>query len=240
MGSILKKRKREWDESKSPARKKVKKRANFSTVLASKGEQKAVDVSSAAVTLLIDGTANKTLLNGTIPGNGLQNRLGRRIRMKSVRIMGTVIQTQAGVAPDDDLIHVYLVYDAQPNANAYALADLLQVCDSGGTTGTTNYSFQNMSNAKRFKILRHWKRKMEVNLTAFNTAASDSTDYPTPCTIDMYVPLKGLDTQFNTGVTGGVTDITSGALYLMVLGGQATANAQYSFRYQARLRFEDM
>lgn len=240
MGSILKKRKREYDESKSPARKKFKKKPTMATLLASKTELKSVDVSSAAITQGFDATAPKQLLNATVPGNGISNRQGRRIRMKSLRIMGNVNLFQAGVAPTTDLIHMFLVYDTQPNGAAFAVGDLLQVTDSAGTTGTTNYAFNNISNAKRFKVLRHWKKNIVLGAgAAFNQPAQDSTDYLSPTTIDMYVKLNGLEVQYNTGSAGTIADINTGALYLMTFGGLSALNSQYQLRYNTRLRFED-
>lgn len=240
--SYLGKRKHASEEKSSVKRRRFDSSKNKKqmSLLSSKGEMKCVDLTSTSATIAIDSTANKTLLNAVIAGNAIQNRLARRIRMHSLRIMGQIIQTQAGAAPVDDLIHVFVVYDKQPNAAAFVVADLLQVCDAGGTTGTTNFSFQNMSNAKRFKILRHWKRKVEVTGAAINQPAQETTDYTTSTTLDLYVPLRDCDTQYNAGAAGTITDIQSGALYLLVLGGQSAANSQYSLQYNARLRFVDL
>lgn len=236
MGSILKKRKRD-DESKSPARKKSKQMARM-FLPSTKGEMKSVDVGVATISIDTGGT--RTLVNGTIPGNGLQNRLGRRIRMQNLHVMGHILQFQAGTAADDDFIHFYVVYDNQTNGATFALSDFLLNIDNAGTTQTNTYCFMNMANAKRFKILRHWKRKMECIGNSLDQPAQDSTDFTIGTVIDMFIPLKGLDTQYNAGVAGTVADITTGGLFFVVLGGSSAANTQYAFRGSTRLRFQDL
>lgn len=240
MGSILKKRKRD-EESKSPARKKRKAASKASMLLSSKGEMKCVDVTSTNINESIDTTGAKSLMNGTIPGNAIQNRLGRRIRMVSLRIMGAIFQVQNGAAPGDDFVHIYVVYDKQVNGTAYALADLLQSCDRSGTTATNTFASVNMSNSKRFKILRHTFMKIECPAgVSANQPAQESTDFHKVQTVDWYIPLKGLDTQYNTGTAGTIADIQTGALFVMVLGANSAANTQYSLQYNARLRFQDL
>lgn len=238
MGSILKKRKRDV-ESKSPSRKKARIFAK-KTLLSMRGEMKCVDLSSTLDTLNITNTGPKTLQNGTVPGNYMHTRLGRRIRMQSLRIMGQIRQFQNGAAPDDDFCHIYVVYDAQPNAAAFALTDFLQSCDNAGTTATNTFSFVNMSNAKRFKVLRHEVFKLESTGASANQPAQETTDYHKKTTVDMFIDLKGLDTQYNTGVAGTIADIQTGALYVMVLGALSALNTQYTFEYNSRLRFYDL
>jgi len=208
-------------------------------LLSSKGEVKCVDQTASNFTLVASTTGNKVLLNGTIPGSAIQNRLGRRIHMKSVQVQGQIVQYQNGTTPVDDFVHIFLVYDHQVNAAAFNLSDLLQSCDSAGNTGTSTFSFLNMSNSKRFKILRHEVMKLETIGVSQDQPSQESTDAHKHTTIQWFVPLNSLETQYNTGTAGTQADIQTGGLWLMTLGLSAAADSQYQFQGNARLRFLD-
>lgn len=239
MASVLKKRKRD-EESKTP-RKKSKGNLKRAMLLSSRGEMKAVDASSTSLNIAFSTSAAKALLNGTVPGNAIQNRLGRRMRMESIQVQGAVLQVQNGAGPGNDFLNLYLVYDEQPNGAAFAFSDLIQSCDNSGTTGSTVFGFMNMSNSKRFRILRHWKKKIGCPAgVSANQPAQEGTDYVTTTTINWFLKLKGLDVQYNTGTAGTIADIQTGALYLMAVGANASADSQYSLAFNARLRFHDL
>lgn len=205
-----------------------------------RGEAKCVDLTSTLVTQAFATTTPRTLLNGTVPGNAMQNRLGRRIRMKSIHIQGVILQSQNGAAPVDDFIHWVLVYDSQPNGAAFAFSDLFQSTDNAGTSASGAYSFLNMSNSKRFKVLRHKSMKLETIGVGSDQPAQESTDFTKVTTVNEYVPLNGLVTQYNTGTAGTVADIQTGSLYLLTYGVSGAADYQYSLSYNTRLRFEDL
>lgn len=240
--SHLGKRSHGSDEKKSVKRRRFDSSKNKKQMflLSSKSEMKCVDNTSTGATLAFTSAAPKALLNGSVPGNAIQNRLGRRIRMKSLRIQGMINQYQAGTTPIDDFIHIYVVYDSQPNGATFATADLIQSCDAAGTTGTGTFSFINMSNSKRFKVIRHESMKIETTGAAANQPAQESTDFKKVQSIDWWIPLKDLDTQYNTGTAGTIADIQTGSLYLMLFGASAAADSQYALTYNTRLRFVDL
>lgn len=239
MGSILKKRKRD-EESKSPRKRfkaaLVPKRSVFSHT-----EKKSVDL--PATTLEFNNAGPKTLLNGTIPGNALQNRLGRKIRMNSLHIQGHIVATPlVAVAALDEFAHIYVVYDSQPNGAAFALADLLQSTDNAGTQTTSTYSFVNLSNSERFKILRHEYLKFEApGDIRVQNPSDDLTDYHKKVTVNMFIKMKDMPVQYNVGTAGTVADIQTGSLYLMVLSNATTATTATRYlNFATRVRFTDL
>lgn len=238
MGSILKKRKREH-ESKSPAGKRQKGALRIKPSVFSRTEKKAVDVSTTVIEF--NTTGAKVLLNGTIPGNGIQNRLGRKIRMSSVQIQGMIIDT-AGYAGVEEFCHLMLVYDSQCNGAAFAIADFMQSCDVAGTlTSGTSFDFVNMSNSERFKVLRHQRMHFTKSAAGTQAVSRDTSDYLYGTSVDWFVKLKNMPVQYNTGTAGTIADLQTGALYLVTLSNAVTAtSANHQLAFGARVRFTDM
>lgn len=237
-------KKRKYDQTSTyPVAKRARTKTpkKFASLSANRVELKCVDLSAAPpLGLTFNNSGPKALINGCVPGTQIQNRLGRRIKMSSVRIIGNIVQFQVGVSPVDDFCRLMLVYDRQPNGSTFVLADLLQSVDQTGATSNTVWDGINMSNSRRFKVLKHEIYKFECTGASANQPAQDSTDYVQRKSIDWYVPLKGLITQYNTGTAGTVADIQSGALYLFAVGVSSNTNCQYQLQYNVRLRFCDL
>lgn len=211
------------------------------TVRATHKQLKSVDIINGPANLLLTSTMDLALMNATSVGSNINNRLGRKIRMRSLRVLGTVQQFQNGTTPVDDFCRIMLIYDRQPNGAVPAQADIFQCIDTAGTTSTGSFTFLNPSNFERFVILRSEAFKMECPSGASATQpAQESTDYKKNMLIDWFVNLRGLETQYNAGTSNNVTDQVSGSLLLVGLGLSASADSQYRFRFNARLRFEDL
>lgn len=107
-------------------------------------------------------------LNICIVGNGLQNRIGRMIRMRSIKIdLALRPATSAGYAVNassyniantnilpDQAIRLMLVYDRQTNGAAVNYADVLATPGGAGVGGASAYvsvtSSNNLNNRSRF------------------------------------------------------------------------------------------
>lgn len=210
--------------------------------MAKKGELKAVDVFRASMAFNTTGTV--TLLNGLIPGTNQWNRIGRRVNLKSVLIIGDVNETQTPTTPAlFDHMRLILVYDKQSNGVAPTFANVIALNDNAGNSETSAQGMLNLSNSDRFRILRDWHWK----LGADSTTGSTTTTLPdkeisiqhSPHQFKAFVNLKGLDTHFNTGTAGTVADITTGGLFLLSFGLNAAADDRCSVTFNSRLRFFD-
>lgn len=200
-----------------------------------KNQKNAVDVYSNAITCT--STAVFALLNGTVEGAAIYNRIGRRIKMKSVQIRGgfecggggTVTQTMT----------VMLVYDRQPNGAAPAIADLLlDYKFDGSSPSTTPLSGLNMNNSDRFVVLRRdW---YVIDPDVVSTGAQQKDQLVDACSgpprsLNWYVKLAGLEAHYKAS-TGAIGDLTTGALYLVTYA--SSADALMTLTYASRLRFE--
>lgn len=225
--------------TKSPFKKKRKlQRAfmpmNLPNVLKStSSEIKAIDIPFASVGFPTAGVA--TLLNSVLTGSGFWNRVGSKIEMKSVRIR---LRLKNDSTSTQDAARVLLVYDRQANATALTISDLLQSRASDGTTVATNQHVDiNLDNRDRFTIIRDQTLYLPsvTNTAGVMTNAFPTTGNDTPFIIDWYVKLKGLVTHYKASA-GGITDITTGALYLVQISG---GNNLYSLSGNVRLRYND-
>lgn len=177
-------------------------------------ELKASDVN---VSMAADTTGAILLLNGIDPGTALNQRIGRQILAKKLRLRLACVVTAATGA--DQTQRVMVVLDKQPNGVALAITDVLT---SVGTTA--NY---NLSNQARFKIL--FDRRVYLNATAEPFSAQ---------LLDVSLGQKYV-VQFNAGVAGTVADITTNSLYMITIGSNAAGATAGTVTGASRLRFSD-
>jgi len=179
-------------------------------------EQKYVDVNANATGA--SNAGNIVLLNGIANGNGVSERIGRKVTMTSSYIKMTFDISGAGV--NTMTWRVMLVYDAQPNQLAFTLANLLQ----SGAAVTNTISALNLDNRDRFNVL----------LDKTFTAVKGTDTGKAIC--KLYKKMK-LNTIYDA--TGGtIADITTGALCLVVIAESTDAAAQYN--YYVRTRYVDV
>lgn len=224
---------------------KVVRRAGMAPALlrSRAGEVKSVDAPTGGFnTFAFSTTATFTLLNGLVIGAAINNRIGRKISMRSLRIRGGIYVSATTVNSLYEFGRLILIYDRQANGAAPVIGDLLQDEDAAGTTTTTAFSGLNMSNAARFKVIKTWQFKAEQSAGAAITNSEPSqvtTDAQTCYNIDTFINLKDLETGFNAGNAGTVADIATGSLYMVTIGLNTAANAWLNFRGVVRLRYRD-
>lgn len=200
-------------------------------------EKKSVDVPATLANFTSAGTF--TLLNGIIPGASVNQRVGRKISMKSISIRGMVYWSQAGATPGNDYLRCILFYDRQPNGAAPSVADLLTDTDNAGGTTSTAISDINISNADRFKVLRDWYWDIPMPSSGTTPQNAEVLSTQRELVFKDFVPLKGMEVHFNAGTAGTVADIATGSLYLLTIGLRAAADYQFSLRFKTRLRYLD-
>lgn len=203
-------------------------------------EKKGVDI--ALTSANFNTTGSFTLLNATVPGASEQNRIGRKISMKSLMIRGWVRYNQAGTTPGDDLLRCIVVYDRQPNGATPVISDILQDTDQAGTASSSITANINLSNADRFKILRDWFWAVPqvVGIGGAATQNGQITDCGAKeFSFKTFINLNGMETHYNAGTAGTIADISTGALFLVTYGARASADAQYKLSFGSRVRYLD-
>lgn len=241
--SFARTKRRAGSKSTSRVMKTKKSRiASLGKGVESKGhELKFVDVTNGGappITLPFTASGNAQLINGLLLGSGPNQRLGRRIQIKSIHVIGGLFKYQAGVAPTDDYQRLILLYDKQPNAAIFNSADLLQSQDRAGNLSTTAWDHLNMSNSERFVILRDCRFKIDISDA--NNVSTVSTEYTSKTNINWFVKMKNLTTHYNNATAGTVADITTGSVYLVAYGLKSSADTQYQFSGCVRMRYSDL
>ncbi len=173
-------------------------------------EFKSIDVEALPLTPTPTGIVS--LLNASIQGDDFDNRDGRQIRFKSIRV---ALNIRMNASATQTSMRAIIVLDKQPNGILMVLTDLLTA------VGITQ--FRNLDNRKRFVIL--WNRV--VNL-------SDNGSQIT--TIQYYKKLN-MHTTYDDSNNGNITDIETNAMYLVLISTEAT-NTPSVFT-SVRMRFID-
>jgi len=180
-------------------------------------------------------------LNLIQPGTGSWNRVGRKVLLQSIRVVGrlycSIRPDPAGVIRNNN-VRLLLVWDKQPSGAALpAFNTVFGITSQGGVESCPDYTspprYDNMS---RFKVLKDWNVDLKAE---FINPTGATPDYKAIGIVDTYVKLKGLETVFS-GQSNPCTiaDISSGALYLIQRAHTDTASVStVESNMVARLRY---
>lgn len=180
------------------------------------------------------------LLNGISPGTGFNERVGRKFVIKSIqlrlhlsyRYMGDTSMAYGAVPAG--ILRVVLVWDKQPNGVTPAITDIFVTNNAQSMT--------NLDNRNRFNILMD-KVYSTPNMAQGETNAVDDHCISLGGTVCKKYKKCNLTTINNAGAAGTVADITTGALWLVLLS-DATANDNPTVHHHvagtARIRYLDL
>lgn len=209
-----------------------------------KGETKYFESFRAAVALVATAdwtntefdpvsTAGQNGLFSPPQGTGIGERIGRRCRVKKIRIRGQVLLT-TGVALGDGPfdVRIVLVQDKQTNA-AQAQGEQVFAYGGAGTPAATNgiNLMQSTATFGRFKILK------DVRLCSgdYNyTAAGNGNQVWIP--FKFSVKLNQI-VNFNTTTTGTITDVVDNSFHIMANCTNVTAAP--TIAYVSRVVYDD-
>jgi len=187
-------------------------------------------------------TATFICVNTVQEGSSFYNRIGRRIQMQSLHVTGDIIDNGTAGGAVGHYLRIMMLYDRQPNGAAPVIGDVLTDYGSQGVTSSTSYSHLNMNNADRFKILRD----LRIHIADDSTNTVDNVDQAiidytnNRVNVNEFIRLGALDVHYKASSNPGVIgDIASGALWVVTFGNVASASSPYSFKWTARLRYND-
>jgi len=181
-----------------------------------------VDVSAA--TYAMDTTGSVTLLNTIAQGASVNQRVGKKVVLKSLQFRGNLQNGSTATVND---VAFMIVYDKRPTGALPTITDIL--------SSATAFSMNNDANSGRFSIL---KRHDDVLLGNATAAANYTDEMYKSC--DFFLSLKDRPTTFKAAGTGAIGDIEEGALYLVTIGIVAAGTAAASLQGAFRTRFLDV
>lgn len=170
-----------------------------------------------------------------VPGAGMNQRIGRKLTIKSVQMKG-IVQLELAATPtgavtaEANHLRMILLYDKQPNGALPALADVL-------TGGQTVNDLFNIDNRDRFTILKD-------KVWSFDPMIYDSTNnayaWNRTCAYCKLYKKLNLETVFNAGTAGTSADINSGNLVVLWLANTpAGVDKNVDIYVNARVRYLD-
>lgn len=179
-------------------------------------------VDLAAGSFVNNTTGTIALIATVAQGASVNQRIGKKIRLKSVQVRGTTISGSAGIFCDCAAL---LVYDRRPTGSLPGITDILDTA--------TAASMNNDANSGRFVILRRWDWIMTGNSTTPATGNEAQS-------FDKYVPINGKQIVYKAAGTGAIGDIEEGALYFVSVGNQAAGTGASAMTIGFRTRFVDV
>lgn len=210
-------------------------------------EVKGCDYSLAVSPILATTNTNgsEVTVNLVAPGTGSYNRVGRKIRMKSLRIKGNFLYSYTRTATTGDLpaqvIRMVVVYDQQPSGVVPTYDTVFGRTIQDGTESTQYLDPIKYDSMGRFKILRECCFEMNPKLWNNEGGTTDLTEIEAH--FDEYIKLNGLETVYS-GQSSPCTiaDVSTGGLYIFfrsdknITGTSVSSIGANSF---ARLRYYD-
>ena len=175
----------------------------------------------ATTSYACDTTGSVTLLNGISTGATATTRQGRKTWFQQLHVQGRL--TPASDAFKRSRVDVYIVFDKQPGAALPSITDMLTESFSGAP--------KNLDYRERFKFIRKTYFVLGGDAQAAN--AKD----PTINLVEIHENLTGLFTVYK-GDGNAIGDISTGAIYLVTIGDQASPNGA-SLSVNVRLRWSE-
>jgi len=146
------------------------------------------------------------------PGTGSWNRVGRKIRMKSLRIKCIMnFNSLSNPALFNNNARMVVVYDKQPSGALPIFSTIFGGTDQNGTESSGILFNLAYDNTERFSVLSDEVYSGDIKVIK----DTEATQYT--INIDKFIKLKGLTTVYS-GQSNPCTiaDISSGALYIIL------------------------
>jgi len=229
--------------NRAPKKRKVAKKDSMTLQLSKNFEPELKAVDNFLGTVITPGTSSANhvlLLNCPVLGPDRHERIGRKIQIKKIHCRFSLHPvTPVPTSVPEDIV-VMLIWDVE-GTPLPGLPDLLRSIDNAGTPQSTVRNHQNLDNSKRFRILKRKLIPLRICGTATgalpcNGAAFQAEQDDLVWDWNLNVDLL---TQFNAGVTGTVTDISSGCLFIAFFTDLAVGLPPSSIDINTRIRYYD-
>jgi len=190
-------------------------------------EKKFIDTTG---TTNVPEVGTLSLLNPLGQGTSVITRIGQKIIIRSIDLRVRVSAAPPSASPSlyPNMVRVLLVWDNQPNGSLANASDIIEDL----TAGTGVISPQQKIYITRFRIL--WDKKfMLANMPTADAVTAKLNDY------DQYYKKTRLQVGYADSNNGDITDIITGALYLLAVGQHSATANQGILEYFCRIRFYD-
>lgn len=175
--------------------------------------------------LALNATGTVAPLNLIQVGSSMFNRIGRKIEMRSIRLVMKLTALAVTRNTGFDYGRIMVVYDRQTNSALPTMSTIISDTDQAGANTTESSSGLNMNNRERFVTIID-KRITLPQVTNTAGALTNAVPSDMPILWEDFRQLRGLTTHFGADSNPAVIgDITTGGLYILSLA-QSVAGAE--------------
>jgi len=185
------------------------------------GQRESGYVDLASSSYACDTTGTITLIATIAQGTSVQQRVGKKVMLKSMQMRGLA---SAGTAATINDIAYLIVYDRRPTGSLPAITDILSSASSRAQN--------NDDNTGRFRILKRKDIVLVGNSTTPTTGRESINQ-------DWFLKLNKPEV-FKAAGTGAIGDIEEGAMYLVTVGSVAAGTGAATLTCTIRTRFVDV
>lgn len=197
-----------------------------------------VNINAAFPTVGASPSLHQDSLNKIPQGDTEDTRDGRQCVVNSLEFNGVIHWVPAATedgAHQSNVVELWLVLDKQCNGASAAVTDVFD----GGSSNAW-YQFRELSNSKRFRIIKHWKWNFNAlsGGTYYNAAGiTIASNWGAQSKKFQWFKKCNIPLEFSTGVTGAITTIKSNNLCLYsTVSGSTLASVSCSAGVRLRFR----
>ncbi len=168
-------------------------------------------------------------LNAVAQGTTQNQRVGKRIKMKSIMVRGTVMlvsQANLTVLPNGYTAVVALVMDKQTNGAQLNSEDVYAAATH------VEHAFRDLEHSHRFKVLK--RQVFQMNCPNVSYDGTNMELGGNNIGFEWYVELNNIQTYFDT-IGATIADIVDKSLHVVAFA--SDGNGQ--LKYESRLRYVD-
>lgn len=174
-----------------------------------------------------DATLTDQAGSGIVQGNGDDERIGARIRLKKIDINFEIRPTVAQVEADGSACRLLLVHDRNPTLGYPSGTDIM--------TSASILAQQNQTNKKRFTILKDIVHQM----TWIGTKTADTIASAGPQLLGKFTIYPKYELAYNSG-SGLTANITNHCWYVIAINDQiGSVNSCCSFLAITKVTYTD-
>lgn len=193
------------------------------------GEKKYFDIDTGSTVIATAGTIFKSFFEGLAAGTAENQRIGSRISLESVHAQIRLsLDSQAANNILACTARILVWMDRQANGAAPTVLDILQEQTSGGANPDI-YSFRNLDNASRFRILAD--KWVTLNAQTQN-AATGSNNNMRWVKFHFKVPKTTINYSATTGAMTEIKSTNFGMLFIV-------DSTNIHVTYRTRCRYYD-
>lgn len=191
-------------------------------------ELKYVDTTATQTPIALASTpgANFQLLNGVAQGTDNNNRIGRKIQVKSVHVTALFSALVDATDLFDCVVKWWIIYDSQPDGTAMTVGEMWAAMN-------LMVAPHNLDNSDRFKVLRTGTG----HLCPQGVNAGETPGYATKYYIDEHVNVNDVCRYQGTGAT--IASLSTGAYYFATTTDFQGAASGPQVLFNGRIKFTD-